>query len=80
MLKRDEMHFANSCLNRAAEDEPVFVLRANDISAPATVRSWVRHYTARKGGEFNMATRERAKVDEAMALADRMEAWRAART
>ena len=57
----------DTCLQKAADDEPIFVLRAQDMLAPDLVRDW--------------ATRARAtgcpsyKCDEALALADRMEAW-----
>jgi hypothetical protein len=55
------------CLQKAAEDEPIFVLRAQDMLAPAVVRQWA-----------NMAKDHgcsQEKVMEAYALADRMEAW-----
>lgn len=32
------------CFAHAAEDEPLFVLRANDELAPALVREWARAY------------------------------------
>jgi hypothetical protein len=40
MLKRDELSNPNSCLNKAMNDEPIFVLRANDPCAPDTIRAW----------------------------------------
>jgi len=42
MLKRDELANPESCINKAADDEPVFVLRANDENAPAIVLEWCR--------------------------------------
>lgn len=40
MLKRDELSNPASCLNRAADNELVFVLLARDPAAAATVASW----------------------------------------
>jgi hypothetical protein len=42
MIKRDELNDPNSCLNRAADDEWLFVLRAHDVAAPATIEEWCR--------------------------------------
>jgi hypothetical protein len=57
----------DTCLQKAADDEPIFVLRAQDQTAPGIVRAWARlaetlHAPA-------------AKVREAHALADRMLEW-----
>lgn len=41
MLKREELSNPDSCLNRAADSEMLFVLLARDVAAPATVRFWV---------------------------------------
>ncbi len=62
-------HDATGCLSKAAPDEPIFVLRAQDELAPTAVRIWVQ-----------LAKRENvpeAKLDEAMSLADWMEDWQA---
>jgi hypothetical protein len=40
MRKREELANSNSCLNRALDDELIFVLRGCDIAAPATIRAW----------------------------------------
>lgn len=69
MKKRDEIEQPNSCLNKAAEDEPVFVLRAKDPIAPAAVEEWARQ--AQQTGRH-----EPAKIEEARALAASMRAWR----
>ena len=68
MLKKLELFTATSCLNKAASDEPVFVLRAKDKLAPMTVRHWATMAEGRQ---------EPAKLAEALQLADQMEAWRA---
>ncbi len=40
MKKIDEISDPSSCINKADNDEPVFVLRANDPLAPAVVDYW----------------------------------------
>jgi hypothetical protein len=57
----------NVSLDRARDDEPIFVLRAQDRLAPDTVRHWAA--TAEKAGCGS------AKVQEARDLADAMERW-----
>ncbi len=42
MLKRDEMEYSESCLNKARDDERLFVLLARDPAAPAAIRAWVK--------------------------------------
>lgn len=42
MRKLDELSNPQSCLNRAKPHEMVFVLKAHDITAPDTIRDWVR--------------------------------------
>lgn len=56
------------CLGRSRSDEPVFVLCARDRAASMAVRDWAA--LASKLGA------NPAKVSEADAIADRMEAWR----
>lgn len=40
-IKTEEMSNPNSCLNRAAPDEPVFVLLGRDKSAAVAIRAWI---------------------------------------
>lgn len=40
MLKRDELADPGSCLNRARDDERVFVLLERDVATPDTIRFW----------------------------------------
>jgi hypothetical protein len=40
MLKRDELSDPNSCLNRAADDEMIFVLLGRDVATPHAIREW----------------------------------------
>ena len=78
MLKSDELLTPTSCLNKASDEEPLFVLRANDPSAPGTVRSWASYYFNRKkmAGQWDDKTQN--KYYEAMALADQMKKWKKA--
>jgi hypothetical protein len=69
VIKQQELSDPNSCLNRAAPDEPVFVLRAKDKHAAMTVRHWA---TMAQG------THEAERIAEARELADRMDKWRVA--
>lgn len=41
MLKRAEMTDPNSCMSRAHDDEPTFVLLGRDPAAPAAIRAWI---------------------------------------
>jgi hypothetical protein len=41
MLKRDEIADPNSCLNKAKDDEQLFVLLGRDQAATVAVRAWV---------------------------------------
>ena len=56
------------CLGKAADNEPVFVLRAQDRSAAKLVRLWAD--LAREQGGCSQV-----KIDEAYKLATQMEAW-----
>jgi hypothetical protein len=42
MLKKDELTNPKSCLNKANDDELVFVLLGRDPAAPDTIRDWAR--------------------------------------
>lgn len=66
----------NSCWNRAEPDEPVFVLRANDPTAPAAVMLWAARYLIDKGGMRNMNPAQSAKYHDAIDLANLMYDWR----
>jgi hypothetical protein len=41
MIKRSEIADPRSCLNRAKDDEILFVLLARDPAAPVAIRAWV---------------------------------------
>ena len=57
----------DGCMAKAASDEPVFVLRAQDMLAPQHVRDWADH------AELRGCNPE--KVKAARATADAMERW-----
>lgn len=43
MTKRDElMPDSNGCLAKAKDDEMLFILRAQDMSAPLVVLEWIK--------------------------------------
>lgn len=75
MLKRDELCNPESCLNKAGELEPLFVLRANDENAPAAVAAWARDYIVAKGGWGKMTPAQQKKYSEAMDIAGQMRIW-----
>lgn len=41
MIKAEEVARPTSCLNKAGEDEMLFVLRAQDESAPRAIMQWI---------------------------------------
>ena len=58
----------DSCLKKAADDEPIFVLRAKDQFAPILVRMWCLLLQAVCGHNSQ-------KRMEALELAGQMEEW-----
>jgi hypothetical protein len=42
MRKQFELKDSSSCLNRANDNEMLFVLRGHDAAAPAIIRMWVQ--------------------------------------
>lgn len=55
------------CLQRAADDEPIFVLRAKDPTSPELVEEWCAR---------NNDLQPIEKIGGAMILADKMREWR----
>lgn len=76
------------CFAKASPDEPLFILRAQDSIAPHLIRMWAE--TLERMTEVHLALkwqdrmdeRERiyAKINEARAIADAMDAWPGRRT
>lgn len=56
----------DSCLDKVKPTEPIFVLRAQDSSAPDLVRLWAHR---------NRANLNDSKFNEAMDCAEAMEQW-----
>jgi len=59
----------DSCWNKAANDEPVFVLRSTDGAAPDLVRTWAALYKHRTGLRSPDQSR---KYQDALNVADAM--------
>lgn len=70
------------CLGKARHDEPVFVLRGQDALAPARIRSWVGEAKVRLAAKSTLTLEQRGavrlKLDQALDVAEAMEAWQAA--
>lgn len=71
MIKKQEMSDEKSCLNKAQDDEPIFVLRAKDPAAPNTILAWIQE-RARLGLNSGID----AKIIEAQGLRNQMIEWR----
>ena len=67
----------DECLKKIADDEPLFVLRAQDVTAPVLVRFWATIVQAQYKKEGRTIP---AKVKEAEVLALQMEEWQKAHT
>lgn len=79
MLKRDVLK-GPSCLTKAEDDEPIFVLRANDEEAPIVVMFWAMRYFYAKCQQSGGITGDQLdKHNEAIELAKRMVEWKASR-
>lgn len=68
--KREEIEKAfrkEGCLGKAADDEPIFILRAHDKLAPSIIEHWADF------AELHGASRE--KVEEAREVAAQMRKW-----
>lgn len=78
VIKRDELANPNSCLNRAGDDEPIFVLRAHDPDAAAVVLEWADRYLRRKidaNYPRVLTPEQRMKWGEANELVENMQRW-----
>jgi len=68
-IKGTEIADPNSCLNRADDDEPIFVLRAKDLLAAKLVEDWAARAVLE-------GCHEDAKIQGAYRFAQAMRAWR----
>lgn len=68
MMKKYERDVLTSCFNKAKDDEPIFVLRAQDRIAPNVIDMWCEFAECAGVGP--------AKIQEARHLAEQMRAWK----
>jgi len=68
----------HSCLNKAADDEPIFVLRAQDLLAPELIANWARDYMLLRRRE-EVTNTHMAKYDAAMEVVRAMSEWKQAK-
>lgn len=76
MNKDREVVDPNSCLNKAEDDEPIFVLRANDPLMPKVVQFWANEYQKMKltvNGVLSDAQHEKYK--DALQIVDDARNW-----
>lgn len=74
--KASEMR--EGCFAKAALDEPLFVLRAQDRSAPKLVRQWAetfRQHHLKVGTSGHELAQAIVKHTDAMQIAEDMESW-----
>lgn len=67
MTKSKEIHYSDSTLHKCHDDEPIFILRAQDKLAPTVVRIWADLAELVGSGS--------AKVSNAKQLAYDMKRW-----
>jgi hypothetical protein len=68
------------CLQKVSDDEPIFVLRAQDRLAPALVRQWAREMLTHGlinvvDGDVDKIEKLEVRAKEACDQADEMERW-----
>jgi len=71
MKKHDELNDADSCLNKARDDERIFVLLSRDPAAPEAIRAWVAERV-----RLGKNTLKDPQIREALDCAARMEVER----
>ncbi len=64
------------CYGALKQDEPYFLLKATDATAPETVEVWADMYRDRKSEEGTYDARATHKYSEAMQCAAQMRIWR----
>lgn len=74
-IERELAAKGEGCLGKAADDEPVFILRANDKTAPEVIEHWARKVEASYCDKHRLKEMPVAKLKEAKALAHQMRAW-----
>lgn len=79
MLKKD----AKAFLDKVADDEPIFILRAQDATMPRSIRQWCRHlrflyeqaWTLTPTAKPELLAKQNAKLNEAYECALLAEQW-----
>lgn len=71
MIKTQEVQSPSSCLNKARDNERIFVLLARDTAAPYAIRSWVEERIRIGKNKY-----DDEQIIEALACADLMETER----
>lgn len=71
MKKRDELTHPDSCMARASDDEPVFVLLGRDAAATGTIRRWTQLRL-----ELGRNRPDDAQIASALETAEAMERYR----
>jgi len=67
MLKKDEVSDPNSCLNKATDDMPIFVLKAADLIAVKALSAWIAEATRLQVNQ--------AKITGACSALEKFLAW-----
>lgn len=66
----------DTCLAKVKDDEPIFVLRGQDILAAETVRSWAENLCGfHHGAQHHYASCQLPKVKDALQIAQAMDRW-----
>jgi len=65
----------DTCLQKAGDEEPIFVLRAQDQFAANIVRYWAKIYRENHEAHGTFNVKIEAKYVEALELAEKMEQW-----
>jgi hypothetical protein len=71
MTKQQEIQIPDSHLNKAAPNEPLFILMGRDPAAPIAIRAWIFHRV-----QLGKNHRNDPQRVEALELAKRMDAYR----
>lgn len=81
MIKQDIINNPNSCLNKAADDEPLFILRSTDELSPKCVRDWACRLLVKadetQKTDAALAQKQREKAARAFEDAGQIEAYQA---
>ena len=77
--KIEEINNPASTLNKCADDEPIFILRAQDVLSVRLVNIWIQlaDVIATFGKQFNLKTIPEEKVTGAIQIRNQMQNWQA---